>query len=327
MPDRWSGELTDMLCKRLGVEHMQLVSSGASALQLALSACELTGSVVTTPFSFAASAHAIALNGLTPIFADIDPDTLCLDPNEAKAAFQADTSAVLATHVFGMPCDVEGFAELGSRRGVKIVYDGAGAFGTTISGQSIFRWGDASALSFHATKLFHTVEGGAVFMRDAKADAQVAVAKAHGIDGDRVPMIGPNAKMSEIHAAFGLAALPDMDRQLRRAKERFAHYRDALSTCDLRLIEPATMCDWNHAYCAVLLPDADRTTAVKAMLAGHGIEARRYFYPALNTLPIYRAGACPIAEDVSRRILCLPSGSDLTDATIDRVAGLLRAAL
>ncbi|MGB3740372.1 MAG: DegT/DnrJ/EryC1/StrS family aminotransferase [Pontixanthobacter sp.] len=294
---------------------------------MALSGCNLTGSVVTTPFSFAASAHAIALNGLTPIFADIDADTLCLDPEKAEAALQDDSDAVLATHVFGMPCDVERLAELGERRGVKILYDGAGAFGTSIGGQSIFNWGDASALSFHATKLFHMVEGGGVFMRDAAADAHVAVAKAHGIDGDDVPVIGPNAKMSELHAAFGLAALPDIDGQLQRAKDRFAHYRDRLSSCDLRLIEPAAPCDWNHAYCAALFPDADRATAIKAMLAEHGIEARRYFYPALNTLPVYHAGACPIAESVSRRILCLPFGSDLTDAAIDCVAGLLRAAL
>ncbi|MGB7409375.1 MAG: DegT/DnrJ/EryC1/StrS family aminotransferase [Pontixanthobacter sp.] len=306
----------------LGLDQVQLVSSGASALGLALDVVQATGSVVTTPFTFAASPHSIALKGLRPIFADIDPDTLCLDPVAAEAAMEAETSAILGTHVFGGPCDVEAFAEIGKRRQVAIVYDGAHAFGTRIAGRSVFEWGDANALSFHATKIFHTFEGGGVVTRTATADERVRISKAHGIDGMEVPMIGPNAKLSELHAACGLVLLPLIHDEICRRSEVHRRYRDALHSTKIQFFKPATA-EWNFAYCPILLEDEDKVLKVQNALSNEGIGARRYFCPALNTLPYYSQKSCPNAEDVARRVLCLPFGSWLDQCVSDRICDIV----
>lgn len=323
------GELTREVGAWLGVEHCQLVSSGAAALGLALKAVGVAAPrarVVTTPFTFAASAHAITLAGLTPVFADVDPDTLCLDPGAAAEAVDDDTGAILATHVFGGPCDVEAFAALGRRHNVRIVYDGAHAFGTTIAGRSIFAWGDASALSFHATKIFHTVEGGALVTATNAQSEYVRIAKGHGIDGMDVPLIGPNAKMSELHAAAGLVLLPRIHAEIAARKAIHTAYRAALSGLPLRFLVPGG-CDWNHAYCPILLGDEATVLRVKGALAECGIGARRYFYPALNTLPYYGDTRCPVAEDAARRVLCLPFGSWLSEHDQDRICTTIARSL
>lgn len=312
----------------LGVEHCQLVSSGASALGLALDAVGLApgAEIVTTPFTFAASTHAIALRGFVPVFADIDPETLCLDPEAAESAIGPDTGAILSTHIYGGVCDVEAFARIGTRRGVRIVYDGAHAFGTTIGGRSIFHWGDACALSFHATKIFHTMEGGAVITAKAGADMRVRIAKCHGIDGPDVPMIGPNAKMSELHAACGLTLIDLIPDEIADRRAVHAAYRATLEGLGFRFLTPRG-CDWNHAYCPVLLPDENTVLRIRATLAAHGIEARRYFYPALNTLPQYAGAVCPVAEDAARRVLCLPMGGWLQASDVARICDTMAKAV
>ena len=325
------------LCRRLaeetaawlGVPHLQLVSSGTSALHLSLAGLGLSGSVVTTPYSYAATAHAALWRGLDIIFADIDADTLCLDPGAVEAVLRPDTTAILATHVFGWPCDVEALEALGRKHGVKIVYDAAHTFGTRLGGRALASYGDTAALSLHATKVFHAVEGGAVVSADAETDRRVGELKSHGVIGDTVVASGINAKMSEFHAAMGLAVLPHLERLIAHRLAMVEAYRTALDGLSLRFLapQPGAPFDWNGAYCPIAMRSEDAVLRVQKDLRSQGIEARRYFFPALNTVPHIGLASCPVAEDAARRILCLPLSHRVDAQTVERVAGTISDSL
>ena len=321
-------QLEDELARYLGVPHLVLVANGTVAIQLALRDAGLTEGVITTPYSYVATTNALLWEGLRPVFADVDPTTLCLDPQRVAEAITPRVSGILATHVYGFPCDHERLRALAEEHNLKVIYDAAHAFGVRDDGGSILQYGDYATLSFHATKVYHTVEGGAVVTADAEAAERLRLLRSFGHVGEDYRQIGINAKMSELHAGVGLLNLRTVGDQLQQRAALFDHYRTALAPLGdrLRLLEPQDAAlHWNHAYCPVLFrTGADRDRA-EAALRAVGIIVRRYFGQPLNRLPHVTAASCPVAESACRRVLCLPFYPDLPAGTVDRIAGVLRS--
>ena len=319
-------ELTQRLEAYLGVEHLLLVTNGTLALQVAYRALGLKGTVLTTPYSFVATTSTLVWEGLEPRFVDIERGSLNLDPAELARA--GDGSAILAVHVYGNPCDVEALASIADARQIPVIYDAAHAFGSQFDGESVLRWGDAATLSFHATKLFHTVEGGAIVFRD-EAHYQAARALINfGLGSeDTIGPVGTNAKFSEYHAAAGLTLLDIIDQILdHRAGLAEAYQRSLAGWVDFQ--------QWNArghnngAYMPVLLANEAQCLALKERLAAEDIHTRRYFNPSLNTLGYVAGGtACPVSEDVASRVLCLPIYADLTGSEARAIAERIKAAL
>lgn len=322
-------ELERQLAAYLGVKHCFFVTNGTIALQLAARAMELSGEVITTPYSYVATTSAMAWEGCTPVFADIEPDTLALSPEAAEAAITPRTSAIVATHVYGNPCDVDAFAGIARRHGVRILYDAAHSFGARFRGRPLAAYGDVATLSFHATKLFHTIEGGAVVTDDDEIARRVSSLRNFGHAGyEAFGGIGINGKNSEVHAAMGLCLLPRVE-AIVAERAALARRYDAHFAGDERIVRPAIRAGtaYNHAYYALLLPGDATVRHVKAALERQGVNPRRYFYPSLNALPYVRRAHTPVAEDASRRAMCLPFFTGMTAAQVDRVAGLVLEAL
>jgi dTDP-4-amino-4,6-dideoxygalactose transaminase len=323
-------ELEQRLAEYLGAKHCLFVSNGTIALQLAFRALELSGEVITSPFSYVATTSTIAWEGCTPVFADIEPDTLTLSVERAAAAVTERTSAIVATHVYGNPCDVESIAALAGERGLRVVYDAAHAFGATYRGRALSTYGDVATLSFHATKLFHTVEGGAVVTDDDEIARRVAYLRNFGHDGyEHFQGIGINGKNSEMHAAMGLCLLPRVP-QIIAERRALAQRYDACLSVRHDVARPTIRggTEYNHPYHPVLLPSDAAVRAAQRHLESHGVLARRYFYPSLSgALPYVAAGEVPIARDASDRVLCLPLYTGLAMDDVDRIADLLVASL
>ena len=321
-------ELEDKLRAALGVRHCFFVANGTLALQVAIKALELAGDVVTTPFSYVATTSAVVWEGCRAVFADIDPHTLCLEPRAAEAALTPQTSAILATHVYGNACDVEGYTELAQRRGLRVIYDAAHAFGARYRGRSLCAYGDISTLSFHATKLFHTVEGGAVVTDDDTLAHRIAYLRNFGHDGPEAFWgLGVNAKGNELQAAMGLCVLPHVPNLIERRRAVCARYDARLDGLPLTRPSWRAGLDPCFAYYPVLFESEARLLAARAVLNARGIFPRRYFYPALNRLPYVDASSMPIAESAAARVLCLPLYAELAEADIDAVADGVRLAL
>ena len=319
-------ELEHRLTKTLGVPYLQYVSNGTIALQLALKVLGIRGEVITTPFSYVATTTAILWEGCRPVFVDIHPETFCINPDLIEDAITERTEAILATHVYGYPCDVERIREIASRHGLRVIYDAAHAFGVRLNGTSILSYGDLSTLSFHATKLFHTVEGGAVVSRDITLHEALGLLKSFGHRGDHYISEGVNGKNSELHAAMGLCALPYIPEIMIARKEIFAWYDQQLAGLPLTVAQKPTGVEYNYAYYAVIFETPGLREHVQAALRSEGVMARRYFWPSLNRLPYVDAPACEVAESVAERVLCLPLHSELPHATVQRIAGLVRTA-
>ena len=326
-------ELEQRLTAFLDVPHLSLCANGTLALQLALRLLNLNGKpVITTPFSYVATLSALLWEGCEPIFADIDPRTLCISPQavEARLAERPDAAGVLPVHVYGNACDVAALEEICRRHGAALLYDAAHAFGCRLRNRGLLSWGDAATGSFHATKLFHTVEGGCVTCRTDEALERLSLLRAFGHRGDDFVCLGINAKMSELHAAMGLCMLPILPEILRRRVALCAAYDTLLDMPRSGLAKPAMPPDlaWNHAYYPVIFPDGETMTRCLAALGNERIHPRRYFHPSLNTLPYVRpAPPCPVSEDMTRRIACLPLWPDMGMETVERVAAILKAAL
>ncbi len=320
-------ELEETLRARFDVPHFKLMANGTLAIQLAIRALGVKGRVITTPYSYVATTSAILWEGCEPVFADVRPDTLCIDPAAIEAAIDPDTTAILATHVYGIPCEVEAIDAIAKKHGLKVIYDAAHAFDVTWKGRSILHWGDASTLSLHATKLFHTVEGGAVVVHDPEVLQRLHLLRQFGHIGDTHHSLGMNAKMSEVHAAMGLAVLPHMSAILADRARIVARYNESFA--DLPLVRPAWPVDAgaNHAYHPVLFTDgAVRESVVKGM-ADRGVHCRRYFHPSLDTLPYVKAQPCPVSRSAAERVLCLPLYAGLSERDQDRVISGMRAQL
>lgn len=312
-------ELEETLRARFNVPHLRLVANGTLALQLAIRALGIKGKVITTPFSYVATTSAILWEGCTPVFVDIDPKTCCIDPKLIEAAITPDTSAIIATHVYGIPCDVEAIDAIAKKHGLKVIYDAAHAFDVEYKGKSILAWGDASTLSFHATKLFHTVEGGGVVVHDAEADKRLRLLRSFGHVFDEHHSLGMNAKMSEVHAAMGMAMLPHMEHILDERCAVSARYDTML--VGIPVMRPTVNTDvrYNHAYYPVLLPSGAHRQQVVDRMSGAGVFPRRYFYPSLSELPYVDGGNAPTSCDYADRMLCLPLYSGMSPDEVTRV--------
>lgn len=300
-------ELEERLRDYLGVRNIILTNNGTLALQIAYRALNLSGSAITTPFSFVATTSSLQWEGIRPIFADIDKASWNLDPAAIEAMIADDTQAIVATHVFGNACDVEGIGHVAERHGLKVIYDGAHAFSVRYKDRSVLRWGDVSTLSFHATKLFHTIEGGAIVTDDDELAARIRLLCNFGIvDTDIIDGIGINAKLNEFAAAMGLCILDDMALILEQREEIAWYYETHLSEhFDLQQQQPHSQ--RNHSYFPIALANEDELLRCRTALNTKGINPRRYFYPSLDTLGYLQPQPPQIqSRALSRRVLCLP---------------------
>lgn len=308
----------------LKLKHLLYVSNGTIALQLAIKALELKGEIITTPFSYVATTSSISWESCHPIFVDIDPETWNIDPGKIEQAITPQTSAILATHVYGNPCDIEAISRLANKHNLKVIYDAAHAFGVTYKGHSIFTYGDISTTSFHATKLFHTVEGGAIFTKDPKLLKRLARMRNFGHSGiAEFDGIGINGKNSEFHAAMGLVNLPYAGQIIAKRKLIHTWYEEALKP--LRVTRPKLPYpgEYNFAYYPILFEkEAMLLNAVHA-LEGNNVFPRRYFYPLLSTLNYVGEFNLPIAEGLAKRVLCLPIYHQISKEEVDFVARIL----
>lgn len=317
-------ELELKLKEFLGVRHTLYVTNGTIALQLAIKALGLKGEIITTPFSYVATTSSIVWEGCEPVFVDIDKSTGNIDPSRVEGAITPRTSAILATHVYGNPCDVEALAGIARRKNLKLIYDGAHAFGVGVNGHSIFEYGDISTCSFHATKLFHTVEGGGVFTRDPDMLRQLAFFRNFGHDGyEQFATLGINGKNSELHAAMGLVNLTHVKDIIAARKKLSQHYDsflDGFKGYKLS-IRPGT--DYNYAYYPVVFPSEEALKKAFDVLTKHMIYPRRYFYPSLETLPYVKSAHCEEARMLACRVLCLPLFDTLTIEEVDMIFRLI----
>lgn len=321
-------QLEAELRQYLRMPYVHFTSNGTIALQLAIRALELQGEIITTPFSYVATTAAILWENCNPVFVDIEADTFCLDATKIEAAITPRTCAILATHVYGYPCDVVAIEAIARRHRLRVIYDGAHAFGTQVAGRSLLSYGDITTCSFHATKLFHTGEGGAVLLHDEQLSRRVNLLKSFGHVGDEHLMLGINGKNSELHAAMGLCLLPRVAGFIAARAELYQLYRHELAGLPLAYprLPPNTV--YNYAYFPILLETPAQLLQVQALLATHGIDTRRYFFPSLNHLPyLNETAACPVSEDAAGRVLCLPFYPQLDPEQVRRIAGLVRMAV
>jgi dTDP-4-amino-4,6-dideoxygalactose transaminase len=313
-------ELKVRLEEFLGVKNLLPVANGTLAMQLAYKVFNLKGNAVTTPFTFIATSSSLAWEGITPKFADINPDTYNLCPSNASAAIDANTSAIVPVHVYGNPCDVNAFEKIGRERNVKIIYDAAHAFGVNVDGQSVLNYGDASTLSFHATKVFHTVEGGAVIFKNSDDYERAMLMTNFGINTKTLNIVdsGINTKMSEVHAAMGLAVLDDIENIIRHRVGLFEIYTELLRGIVAIPVWHSNS-SLNGAYMPVMLEDESSSTNVLNRLKVAGIVARRYFSPSINLVNGYynnQQAVCPVSEQAANKALCLPLYTSLTEKDV-----------
>jgi dTDP-4-amino-4,6-dideoxygalactose transaminase len=320
----------------LGVPHIALFANGTLALSTALKALGVTGEVITTPYTFVATTHALHWNGIEPVFADIDADTLNLDPARIEAAITPRTTAIMPVHCYGTACDTSAIEALARRYGLKVIYDAAHAFGVSDAGGSLLRHGDMSVLSFHATKIFSTFEGGAIVCRDADSLRRLNKMKNFGfVDEVTVDEVGINGKLSEIAAAFGLMQLRHFETGLARRRGLDLAYREALrDVAGIRCLPPDRPESANHGYFPVFVEEAFPMARDELYheLRQAGIHARRYFYPLVSAFPMY-AGLpsaadenLPVATKAAARVICLPLYAELAEAQQGRVIEIIRRA-
>lgn len=314
--------------EQVGLANPLFMVNGTIAINLMIRALNLKGEIITTAFSHPVTTICIIWEGCTPVFVDIDPDTFCIDPARIEERITPRTSAILATHVYGLPCDVEAIEAIAKKHGLKVIYDGAHAFGTKYKGESLLNYGDVSSTSYHATKVFHTVEGGSVQTKDPEIFKQVKLMRTMGQFGEQFFTMGLNAKNSEMHAAMGVANLPYLDAILAQRKHQWQCYAQALAQVPVQLAKVPADTEYNHAYFPMVLRSEEELLTVRKALDDRDIHPRRYFNPAITELPyINRAGECPISESVSHRVLCLPLYYGLEDAVIDEIADIIAAAV
>ncbi len=319
-------ELEEKLKQLLGVKHLFFVNNGTIAIQIALKALEIKGKVITTPFSYVATSASIVWENAVPVFADIYQDDLTIDVNEVEKLITSDTTAILATHVYGIPCHVRELEQLAKKHELKIIYDAAHAFGVEYDGTSILNFGDISTLSFHATKLFHTVEGGAIVTNDDELAHKIAYMRNFGHNGQEAFWgVGINGKASEFHAAMGLSLLPYLEKIIHSRKETSLLYNKFFEDCNINLERPSikNASTYNYAYLPVLFKDEAQLLKVRDALNKENIFPRRYFYPSLNNLPYVQNKNLPITENVAVRILCLPLYHDLSTLEVKKIVDII----
>lgn len=320
-----ASDLEMRLKDHLTIKHLLFVTNGTVALQMAIKALDLKGEIITTPFSFIATTSSIVWEGCKPIFVDIDKDSLNIDSGKIEEAITENTSAILATHVYGNPCDVETIEKIGKKHNLKVIYDGAHAFGVHVNGKSIFDYGDISTCSLHATKLYHSIEGGLVITKDATLLKKLAYMRNFGFDGpEAFAELGLNGKNSEFHAAMGLVNLDYIKEIYDNRKRITDRYDEKLK--GFKAIKPL----WhktgtlNYAYYPLVVESEELLHKCIDTLKSNEIFVRRYFYPSLsNVLPYLESVEMSITEDIAKRIICLPLFHDLTFEEVDLICRLL----
>ena len=325
-------ELQEKLKERLQVENIDLFTNGHMSLELTLQAMNLQGEVITTPFTFASTTHAIVRNGLEPVFCDIDPVTFTIDTAKLEKLITDRTCAILPVHVYGNICNVEEIERIAHKYELKVLYDAAHAFGETYHGQGVGTFGDASCFSFHATKVFNTIEGGAVCFRDTELGKKLYELKNFGIHGpEEVSAVGANAKMNEFCAAMGLCNLRHLDEEIEKRRVVVERYRENLGNVEglqLNCIQPGVQ--YNYAYFPVIFDEkifGSSRSEVFDKLAANGIGARKYFYPLTNTFSCfhgkYNVDETPVARHIAKRVLTLPLYSNLALEDVDRICKIV----
>lgn len=326
-------QLEKELCEFLGVENIALFTNGTIALVTALQALRVTGEVLTTPYSFVATAHSLLWNGIKPVFVDIDPVSLNIDPDRLEAAITPQTTAIMPVHCYGRPCDVDAIQRIADNYNLRVIYDAAHAFGVQTHERSLLRFGDLSVLSFHATKVFTTFEGGAIVCPDAKTKQRIDHLKNFGfVDEITVVAPGINGKMSEVNAALGLLQLKYFDETIAKREAIDTSYRERLAEVPgIRCLSASTNCRSNYAYFPILVQQDFRMSrdTLYLELKDKNIHTRRYFYPLISDFPMYRGfpssshNNLPVATRIAEQILCLPISSALTSSELDRVVNVI----
>ncbi len=319
-------ELELKLKKQLEVSNVTLTTNGTLPIQIALKVLAGKGEVITTPFSYVATTSAIVWENCTPVFVDIHPDYLTIDETKIEAAITEKTTAILATHVFGNPCNVEAIEQIASKHDLKVIYDAAHCFGVNYKGESIFNYGDVSTCSFHATKLFHTGEGGAIFCGDEELNHKLYYSHNFGHNGpEDFYDVGINAKMSELQAAMGLSVLPYMEDILEARKKVVDFYDKNINLKKVQKLMLREHTEWNFSYYPVIFKNQQSLLNIKNKLNELKIFPRRYFFPSLNNLSYINNKNMPISESLSKRILCLPLYKGLTEFEQGIIVDILNA--
>lgn len=322
-------ELELQLKAHLDLPHLLYLNNGTIALQIAIKALGLKGDIITTPFSYVATTSSIVWEGCNPVFVDIDPQTLNIDPSKIETAITPDTSAILATHVYGNPCDIDAIQKIADKHKLKVIYDAAHCFGTLYKGKSVFAFGDISTTSFHATKLFHTIEGGAVFTMNPELLKKMSYLRNFGHEGpEDFAEVGINGKNSEFHAAMGLCNLKYIDEIKLSRKKQSDQYTAKLISNSIQFIELNPLSAFNFAYYPIVLKSEELLLKVISELESNSVKPRRYFYPSLNTVDIYKNGTSLIvSEHISKRVLCLPLYHTLSKEEIDFIVRIILRAI
>lgn len=317
-------ELEKKLKDFLGVSNIIITNNGTVPIQIALKLLGKGGEVITTPFSYVATTSSIVWENCTPVFVDIHPEYLTIDESKIEAAITDKTTCILATHVYGNPCNVDAIAKIAKKYGLKVIYDAAHAFGVMFENHTIFQYGDVSTCSFHATKIFHTAEGGAMFCNDQELHQRLYYHHNFGHNGPlEFHGLGINGKISELQAAMGLAVLPSMDEVLTKRKAVVEAYRSLIDQSKVSLLKIRPGTAWNNSYFPVIFKSEKDLLKVQQELNSQNIFPRRYFYPSLNKLPYVNAPAMPVSEHIAERVMCLPLYVGLSIDDIQRIAEII----
>jgi dTDP-4-amino-4,6-dideoxygalactose transaminase len=313
-------ELEEKLKSYLHVPNIIVMNNGTVPIQIALKLLAKQGEVITTPFSYVATSASIVWENCTPVFVDIHPEYLTIDETKIEAAITEKTTCILATHVFGNPCNVEAIEQIAQKHQLKVIYDAAHCFGVKYKGESIFNYGDVSTCSFHATKLFHTGEGGAVFCKDEELNHKLYYSHNFGHNG---PLdfhgLGINGKISELQAAMGLCVLPYMKKILTGRKRAVEYYVEQLNHSNIQKLKIRVGTEWNYSYYPVIFETEEKLLQVQKKMNENNIFPRRYFYPSLNTINYLNKAEMPVSESVAKRILCLPLSSELNQNHLNTI--------
>ena len=318
-------ELKEKLKKYLGLNYVNIVTNGTIALELAIKTLDIReGEIITTPFSFVATTTSILWENCKPVFVDIDKDTLCIDTEKIEKAITPKTKAIMAVHVFGYPCDVDRIQEIATKHNLKVIYDGAHAFGSIYKGKSLLGYGDITTCSFHATKLFHTIEGGACFAKTREIDEKIQTLKTFGAINREYETVGTNAKMTEFNAAMGLANLKYIKENIKERKKICELYDKELKG-KVERPKVRQKLEYNYIYYPIILKDEKETLEIIEKLNEKDIHPRRYFYPSLNTLKFINDKIkCPISENISKKIICLPLYNGLKEEVVKEICDIIK---
>jgi dTDP-4-amino-4,6-dideoxygalactose transaminase len=321
-------ELESRIEHSLQCSPLLIMNNGTIPIQIALKLLAKGGEVITTPFSYVATTSSILWEGCIPVFADIDENSLTIDVEEIKKKITDKTTCILATHVFGNPCDIEGIEQLAQQHNLSVIYDAAHCFGVNYKGQSVFNFGDVSTCSFHATKVFHTAEGGAFFTKNESIMTSAFQSHNFGhLSATDFALIGINAKISELQAAMGLTMLDEMQAVFQARKKVVEYYNDHLNFSKMKTLALRAGTEWNFSYYPIILESELILEKVLAKLAEVNVFPRRYFYPSLNKLPYIQNQSCPVSESVSTRVLCLPLYAGLKNEELQKIVNTIHQAL